>query len=309
MGQDEQRYHLGKFLSQSNAGNVANDAQWERRVGEDIEEVEAVQAREDDEDGQLGEEEGRDGGLHVHLSGAEEVVEEESPDDGEIERHHVEHQETADGQEHDDRKGEPDDGQHEQTLVFEQAVTADFLARKDEFRSDGAELFGERTVVLDARMDASAVEERLDGVLLASVCVACFVVQEQFPFLDETRYGVFVVRPVVGLVASNNQHGDCVVVVNCFLRSYRTAKLLRINEISKKSLLHSSFSFIFVAEKNEIIKTTYLNKKEDYEIRWKKREQERGRSPRHERWHRRWSGNRRYRHDSPVHFPPRRKSG
>ena len=49
MLQDIERHLLGKFLRQSHAEDISDDAQGEHRMGEDIEEVQCVETGEDDE--------------------------------------------------------------------------------------------------------------------------------------------------------------------------------------------------------------------------------------------------------------------
>ena len=149
MLKDNKRYHLSKLLGKSHAEHVTNNAEGEGRVGEDIEEVEAVQRAEYEKHARLGREECRDGGLGVYLARAKQPSEKQPPNGGEIERHHIEYQDASNGQQHDDRQRQARYGKDEQSLVFKEGMAPDVLARQNEVAPDMGQLPKQRTIALD----------------------------------------------------------------------------------------------------------------------------------------------------------------
>ena len=102
--QKEKRCHLDEFLGETHAKHVSDDIDREGHAGEEIEEIKLVEARENDEYRQLREKEHTGRGLDIDLSCAEKGIEEQSPDDGKIERHGIKNQQAADRKHHQHRQ-------------------------------------------------------------------------------------------------------------------------------------------------------------------------------------------------------------
>lgn len=81
---DEEWYHLCKLFGKSHAKHIANDAKWECRISEDIEEIEIMQRAKYEKHTGLRKEESRYSCLGVYLTRAEQPCEKKAPNGGKV---------------------------------------------------------------------------------------------------------------------------------------------------------------------------------------------------------------------------------
>ena len=175
----QQGHHLHKLLGEAHAEHIAHNVEREGQLGEEIKEIEMAEPRENDEYGYLGEEEHAHRGLDIDLSTAEKDIEKQSPDNGEIERDGIEHQQAANGKEHEHRERQPHNGQDQQALVVEPVVARHIVAGKDKLRANGTQLFAQRSLMAHLRMVTARLEQFHYGGLTACNGVARLVVGQQ----------------------------------------------------------------------------------------------------------------------------------
>ncbi len=204
--QVQEGHHLDKLLGEAHAEHVSHDVDREGHVGEEIEEVELVESGEDDEHRHLREEEDACRGLDVDLPRAKESEEEQSPDDREIERHGIEHEQPTNGQHHQHREREAHDGQHEQPLVVEPPVVGHVRLGEDKLRSNGLELLGQRATVPHLRMEAALVEQFDHCGRAPCLGVARLVVGQERALLHIASHHPLVVGAVLVRISDDVNH-------------------------------------------------------------------------------------------------------
>ena len=204
--QDKERHLLGELLRYAYSQYKADDAQRELGMCEGIKEIQGVESGEYHEDTDLRKEECRYGGLELYLPGTEHIIEEHSPDGGEIQRYDIEDEVSADRHHHDERQRETHYGEYQQPLVLKEVMAFHVIPGIDEFLADIVELLAQRAVVANARPEATCQQEVFHYSLPACLGIACLVVHQQPPFLYILSHNGLVEWSVIVFVSCNYYH-------------------------------------------------------------------------------------------------------